>query len=290
MVQCICKTGKRLHFEEETVSERQNVAVKMKRKFVIFDVDGTLVTKENRIPNGVREAIADLKRNGHRAIFFTGRPYSHVVSEVKKLGLDGCICTMGAYVRVGDQVIQNLLPDPKVTKKLVELIRACDLEAAFESEEGISFDETRPLSEFLSRLKSVFAARGFETDEGVDREAFAFSKLCVWSHEGSDMERFEREASRYLKVIGKKQNMMELVSKQASIEESVTGLMTRFGIEREDCYAVGDSVNDLPMLRCAAHTAAMGEAPDELKEQVEFVTSSIMDNGIIKFLQHYALI
>lgn len=262
----------------------------MNRKLVIFDVDGTLITGENVIPAGVREAIGALRQNGHVTAFFTGRPYSHVVPSVRELEWDGCICTMGAYIALEGKVVQNLLPDPSAVRELVRLIRACDLEAAFESDEGISFDETRPLSEFLCKLKANFANRGFETDKGVDRASFSFSKLCVWFHENSDVSRFEKEASRYLKVIGRKQNMMELVSTDASIEESVHTLMSHFKISQEDCYAVGDSINDLPMLRCAGHTAAMGEADGALRAQVEFVTSGITEGGLVNFLRHYRLI
>lgn len=262
----------------------------MERKLVIFDVDGTLITRDNVLPAGVWEALVALKQKGHVAVFFTGRPYTHVVPAVRELDWDGCICTMGAYLQLEGKVVQNLLPDPAAVQELVRLIRVCDLEAVFESDEGIRFDETRPLSEFLCKLKANFEQRGFETEKGVEQESFSFSKLCVWSRENSNMVRFEKEASAYLKVIGKKQNMMELVSNGASIEGSVQRLMSYFQIPREDCYAIGDSINDLPMLRCAAHAAAMGEASGELKEQVEFVTSGIEENGLVNFLRHYRLI
>lgn len=262
----------------------------MGRKLVVFDVDGTLIDRENLLPFGAAEAVQELKRRGHAAAFFTGRPYSHVVPAVQELPFDACICTMGAHVRLDGRVVRDLLPDPAAVRELVRLIRDCGLEAAFESDEGISFDETRPLSPFLQKLKDVFTARGFETGLGIDRESFSFAKLCIWSGEGSDPDRFEREAARYLKVIGKKQNMMELVSRDASIEGSMQLLLEHFGIQKEDCFAIGDSVNDLPMLRCAGHSAAMGEACGDMKAQVEFVTSGIHEDGLLRFLQHYELI
>lgn len=262
----------------------------MKRKLVIFDVDGTLVSRENVLPAGAKDAIHALRNNGCVTVFFTGRPHSHVLPSVRDLGLDGCICTMGAYIELEGRTVQDLRPDPFVSRELVRLTRECDLDAVFEAEEEISFDDSRPLNEFLGRLKASFASRGFETDKGVDRESFSFSKLCVWSKESSDVVRFEKEASKYLTIIGRKQNMMELVNADVSIEKSVGLLMSHFGVSREDCYAVGDSVNDLPMLRCAGHTAAMGEADDVLKAQVEYVTSGVMEDGIRRFLRHYDLI
>ena len=103
---------------------------------------------------------------------------------------------MGAYIGIGNQTVQNLLPDPSAARELVGLIRTYNLEAVFESDEGISFDETRPLSEFLRNLKANFARRGFETEKGVDRDSFSFSKLCVWFHEDSDISGFEKDASK----------------------------------------------------------------------------------------------
>lgn len=93
-----------------------------------------------------------------------------------------------------------------------------------------------------------------------------------------------------LKVIGKKQNMMELVSREVSTEGAMRLLLEHYGIAKENCFAIGDSVNDLPMLRCAGHSAAVGGAADEMKAQVEFVTSAIHEDGLLRFLQHYELV
>lgn len=262
----------------------------MGKKLIVFDVDGTLIDAENLLPTSAAQAIQALKCRGYTTAFFTGRPYTHVPPAVRELPFDACICTMGAYVRLDGGVVQDLLPDPEVVRSLVTLIRECDLDAVFESDEGISFDETRPLSPFLQKLKENFSARGFETGRGIDRKAFSFAKLCVWAHEGSDTDRFQREAERHLKVIGKKQNMMELVSREASTEGAMRLLLEHYGIAKENCFAIGDSVNDLPMLRCAGHSAAMGGAADEMKAQVEFVTSAIHEDGLLRFLQHYELV
>ena len=57
-----------------------------------------------------------------------------------------------------------------------------------------------------------------------------------------------------------------------------------------DTIAIGDSLNDMPMLTAAGHSVAMGESRKELLEAVEYVTSPLYEDGIETALRHYGLI
>ena len=61
-------------------------------------------------------------------------------------------------------------------------------------------------------------------------------------------------------------------------------LCAHFGIPRENTYAFGDSYNDTPMLRAAAHPYLMNIAPADLKE--EFATQIDDVAGVLKTLGH----
>lgn len=262
----------------------------MKKKLVIFDVDGTIITKEHVVPASASEAVKKIRQNGNYAVYYTGRPYTHVEESVSSIGFDACICTMGAYIKIGEEVIQDIKPGPENVREIAELVRRYRLDAAFESCRGIQFDKTRPLPQFLQGLKRHFTDRGFITDEDIDKDGFTFEKLCVWTNEESDLESFEKEIEAYLDRIGKKQNMAEFVAKGVSVPESLKKVQEYFGVSYEDSYAIGDSINDLPMLRCAMHSMAMGQAETELKEEVEFVTKDIAEDGLALAMKHYGLI
>lgn len=53
---------------------------------------------------------------------------------------------------------------------------------------------------------------------------------------------------------------------------------------------MGDSVNDLPVLSCAGHTAAVGNADAALKAAVDFVAPPISEGGLAEALKHFGLI
>ncbi len=197
---------------------------------------------------------------------------------------------MGAYIRIGDEILQDIRPPAEQAHAVVNLVREAGLDVAYESSDGIAFDLTRPLPKFLQGLKAHFDAIGFETERNVDGADFSFDKLCVWTNERSTFEGFEHKVSLYLDRIGKKENMEEWVARGVSVTESVHRVMDHFLTARCDCYAIGDSVNDLPMLRCAGYTMAMGQAPEALKAQVDFVTKPIDQDGLALAMKHCGLI
>ena len=59
-------------------------------------------------------------------------------------------------------------------------------------------------------------------------------------------------------------------------------LCAHFGIPLENTYAFGDSYNDAPMLRAAAHPYLMNIAPTDLK--AEFATQIDDVTGVLKTL------
>ena len=67
-------------------------------------------------------------------------------------------------------------------------------------------------------------------------------------------------------------------------------ILDHLGAAPEQTYAIGDSTNDLPMFRLAAHTVCMGGGTEEVKQAVEYVTAPVLEDGIQKALQHYGLI
>jgi len=49
--------------------------------------------------------------------------------------------------------------------------------------------------------------------------------------------------------------------------------------------AVGDSLNDIPLLQTAGYGVAMGTAPDALKEEADLIVPSANENGLLKALE-----
>lgn len=53
-------------------------------------------------------------------------------------------------------------------------------------------------------------------------------------------------------------------------------------ISPSKCYAIGDSKNDIPLLQCVGHGIAVQNACPELHAIAEYITSSCIENGVIR--------
>lgn len=90
-------------------------------KLVFFDVDGTLMTAKNQLPMSTKQAIKELKENGHIPVISTGRPPEMLASVADELEIENYISLNGQHIVVdGETIHSNTLP----TDALENLIAA----------------------------------------------------------------------------------------------------------------------------------------------------------------------
>lgn len=262
----------------------------MERALIFFDVDGTIVDDKGVVPKSTVSAIAAARKKGHICVVNTGRPLSHVLPTVKALGFDGYICSCGQYILMGEQCLLYRHPDTDFSRKMLKLIRACHMDVVFEGEQGIWFDHTRPIRKEVQATIEDFSRRGFDTNLPVDHPDFCFDKFCVWTNPDSDRRLFLETVQEALTVIDRGGDLLECVLPDCSKETGMRRVMEYTGVLEENCYAIGDSANDLPMLRAVPHGIAMGDAPEAVQTAAEYVTASLSMDGLKKALEHYGLI
>ena len=59
------------------------------------------------------------------------------------------------------------------------------------------------------------------------------------------------------------------------------------GINREKVICVGDSINDMSMLRYAGMGVAMGNAQDKVKQSADYVTLSHDEDGVANVIDKF---
>ncbi|MDD2415007.1 MAG: HAD hydrolase family protein, partial [Eubacteriaceae bacterium] len=66
-------------------------------------------------------------------------------------------------------------------------------------------------------------------------------------------------------------------------------LCEELGLDRRQVMAMGDSNNDLDMLKFAGLAVAMGNAEERVKRISDFVTTTNDDLGVVKALKQFVL-
>ena len=66
---------------------------------IFFDIDGTLWDKENHIPQSTKDAIRQLRKNGHQTFLCSGRTRIFINSEeLLGMGFDGIVSGCGTFI------------------------------------------------------------------------------------------------------------------------------------------------------------------------------------------------
>lgn len=261
----------------------------MDRKILFFDVDGTIVTSDHVVPESARAALKKAQNAGHVLIVNTGRPFRHIEPQIRALGFDGYICSIGGHILLDgkDLLFRTILHEEAV--QIRDMGYACGMDMLFESEQGVWMDE-RCTSAIARREFAWLTSIGVPGFTDTSVPDFAFDKFVCWPQEKADPERFEHAFSDRLDFIRREHSMREVILKELTKAGGMKNVMQHLGFHREDSFAFGDGANDLPMLREAGTGVLMGNAPEFLRKEADFVTAPITEDGLALALEHFGLV
>ena len=105
-----------------------------------------------------------------------------------------------------------------------------------------------------------------------------------------DEESFVKDMGEDFDVVIHGQGIIEINPAGISKATGIRKVCEMLDIPNENTFAFGDSANDLEMLAYVAHSIAMGNGTEEVKNTAEYVTRSVDEDGILHGLKHYGLI
>jgi hydroxymethylpyrimidine pyrophosphatase-like HAD family hydrolase len=79
--------------------------------------------------------------------------------------------------------------------------------------------------------------------------------------------------------------VLEIFDPAVNKWEGVKLVAQRHGVAEHEIIAIGDDVNDLPMIRHAGLGVAMGNARPEVREVAKRVIGTNADEGLAEFLE-----
>ena len=259
---------------------------------VFFDIDGTLVSDDEAytIPESAVNAIRAARKNGHFMYIDTGRTVMNVEDKLRNIGFDGYICGCGIYIESGGKVIFNREPDKRRCMEIAELVHECDMTPMYEHSKSFFTDKRcRPFDGF-TKLKRRFENQGKDLSPDVSDEAFVFDKLLAWYDDKSDLKRFKEGTEADFDFIIRGDGFCELTVKGYSKGTGIARVCEYQNIPISEAYAIGDSMNDLPMLMAVPNSIVMGDASEELKKTASFVTKPLLEDGIEYALKYFGMI
>ncbi len=260
--------------------------------FLFFDIDGTLICEDvmHTFPESTKNALRKAKENGHKIFLNTGRVKTAIDKQLLDFPFDGMVCGCGTYIEYQGETLFHRQLDKKLCEQYVEQVHQWGLGTVYEGKDQLFVDGDHGPGTFLEFIYSYFSVNSDRPIENYNHKDIIFDKLTTSFLPGGDLDAFIAYFKEDFTLIPHGTKVVEAVPKGYSKATGIEFLIKHLGGTKEQCYAFGDSINDMEMLQYVPHSIGMGNAVSKVKEIVEFVTTDVDKDGIANALLHYHLI
>lgn len=280
--------------------------MKKKIRLAALDMDGTLFNHESQISAADRETIKEASQNGVEVVISTGRPYAGLPAELlTSIGIHYAITANGAAVyRLPDkECIYSDCMEPSLVCPILKKLQKKDIHMdAFIDGEGFGQASCRPKIGLLDMPESIRAyirsTRSFQEDLAVfiEENQLDVQKMTLNFYPLPDGTFQHREEVKALLsscpgisfLCGGYHNL-EFTKAGASKGMGLRFLCTHLCIPLSETMAVGDTQNDIDILKTAAIGVAMENARDDVKEIADYITRSNENSGVAHAIRRFAL-
>ena len=257
---------------------------------VFFDYDGTLVDEKENIFSPTKEtvkALEKLKERGYLVCLATGRSLCYGPDDT--VDFSGYITANGAFSCVDGKVLSNItFPKELYTRVLTEFSKR-NLQFSFENQDFFYANDIHG-EKFLHMLE-IFSI-GTENLRPMEELDISTINKALVTFDSVEQLQELKELFREDLVFDRHRNYYsgDVTLRSVNKGTGVLNVIEKLGIPFENTYAFGDGTNDVEMIKSVCHGVAMGICADEAREAAEYVTDTVIDEGVTSALTHYGII
>ncbi|MFF4501224.1 Cof-type HAD-IIB family hydrolase [Streptomyces sp. NPDC001401] len=258
-------------------------------RLVVTDMDGTLLDDAKRIPPGLWETLAELRRRGVLFSPASGRQYATLAREFAEVA-DGMvfIAENGTYVvRDGVELSSDPL-EPGVAAGVVQAVRRLVAEGPENADVGAvvcgkrSAYVERSDEAFLAEVRKYYVEhRVVEDATALDDDVIKVALFDFGSAERTTAPALEPFTATH-QVVVSGEHWVDVMNRTANKGTALRRLQQELGITPAQTMVFGDYLNDLEMLDAADWSFAMANAHPDVIARARHLAPSNNDNGVVR--------
>ncbi|AAM24960.1 MAG: putative hydrolases of the HAD superfamily [Caldanaerobacter subterraneus] len=272
----------------------------MQYKLIAIDMDDTLLRHDKTISEENIKALHRAREKGVYVVIATGRVFASAYAYADMIGFRTyIIASNGALIRDPDNntIYESILD----YNNMIEVIRTCQKYGTYFqliSDTTVYTPEItnkfQRYAEWNALLKTEIKVEVEEIEnplEEAEKLKDRVLKVIVFNEDPDLLKRIRSELSERLdvQITSSYVDNIEIMNKGVSKGRALEILGRYLGVSREEMIAIGDSENDIEMIKFAGLGVAMENAIDEVKKVADFITKSNMEDGVKHVIEKFIL-
>lgn len=267
-----------------------------------IDLDGTLLNRRHRLPRRNRDALHAAHEAGLRIVVCTGRSFTETRPILDEIGLD-----LDAAITVGGALLTDIALGRTIDRTEIDLVVALEsarwlrergyavlwLYDAFEvGFDGYLIDPERrhPAVERWFEITpcKMEWADALPDDGRRPLRVTVVDDIKALDQVASDFQqRFDgRMSSNVIRVPMYGFTVFEAFDAAVNKWYGIERLCRRWGVDPRRTVAIGDDVNDLPMIENAGLGVAVANAVDGVKAVAGRMVASNEEGGVAELIEY----
>lgn len=275
----------------------------MKYKALFTDFDGTLFSDDFKISEKDIDAINKYVAAGGKFFISTGRLFNSIYPYLKSMNVksDMIVVSQGAEVydvNTKEPLLRQLISIPLAHRVFDYIYKAMEendqLTAMMYIDDEVYFIDKLPeyrkiFCDILHIHPHIITSSLHEYLDKIQKEP---SKILVMTPE-ERIESFIKGGEEYLGgdavFCESRKFLIEIMPNNINKGTGVKYVADKLGIDMQDVICVGDSDNDLSMIKAAGLGVATANALDRVKIHADYIAPSCNDSPIANIIYKFCL-
>ena len=272
-----------------------------KIKALVFDLDGTILTPDNKLTLRTVNAIKKCKERGIRIIISTGRVISAAEPYRKAISAEGpMIYLNGSILADMDKggIIKTTCMDVDTVNYCIDLARKINIYCQIyihggkqnEKELFLYAENDSPFRESYHKHTGVLAEITDLKTKLLDPDYHDVIKVMFLAEPEDNLgvrADLEKNIGEMVYIVQTYRTFLEILNKDISKGKALSYIMDMFSLRPEEVIAFGDEENDIPMFEATAFSAAPSSAKESVRAKATTVVGPNTEEGVAKFLEEF---
>lgn len=264
-------------------------------KMIVMDLDDTLLNDELQISDYTKKVIFNAQKKGIKIVLASGRPTAAIMPYAEELNLaenDGYVISYNGAIATKCSTKEEILRKT-LTWENIDLLTEIHSERDVFIHTYINEEVITPKhnihTDFEGRLTGLPVKEVSNFRETIKSEVVKILLL-------EEPEKLKKIETELKPVIGDSMSMniskpffLEFTNKEVDKDKTIDFLCKQINISKNEVMAIGDSYNDLTMIKGCGFGVVMSNGRSEVKKHAKHITHCNNTDGVATAINRFAL-